>query len=138
MDLLDLINESKAQEKETKLQKERDKKKTVAQKELAKYLPYSVAIDDPAWYADSQTVQIIKQTCDECKNTISYVGGCTLHYKHKRLPATRELNAPLNKDLRMTVRYHKMTVPMCACCLKVVQIVDEYLIDGVKNQMELF
>lgn len=140
----DLIREGKKALHEAKVSKKREteagKKNAKLAKERSKFLPITTAIEEESWIPISQVVQIVQQECCECGSVTEYVAGIMIQQKHKRLPAFRELHAPVNSQLPAQIKYHRMTTPICAHCAKSVSILDQFFseTEASKTQMELF
>lgn len=138
----DLIRESREQQKQTQKQKQKQKEDEIKARRLkaerAKYLPYTAAIEDDNWIPQFTAIQVIRQECCECGQVTEFIGAISTHGQHKRLKAWREINSPTVSDLPKQVRYHHMKTPVCAHCLRVEKIVDDFFVDSACTQMELF
>lgn len=128
----DLIAEGsrdRAAEKKTKAKAKAEAVKTAkTSRQLREALPVFYAVADPTFESKYQTAQIILQSCDCCGSLTRFVGAVHTHQRHKRVATTwREIPAPLNTALPLTIRYHEQTTPMCASCLSSISHIQDAL-----------
>jgi hypothetical protein len=141
LDLSDLIKGGQKELKKTKAEKDAEKRAKAREKQQAKYralaLPNEHAIIDPDFVSDSCVVQVVEQLCLECNSLTRYVGAVTLRQKHKRLPAFREISAPLDSNLPLRIRTHQMQTPHCVSCLTIMAKIDESFLTTEANASQL-